>query len=59
MDQFVLVLRNKICHNLQGCGKTTLAKKLAKTWKCELVNGMYGRQSLPSSSQSPDECVDF
>jgi hypothetical protein len=25
---------------IKGCGKTTLAKKLAKAWKCELVNGM-------------------
>ena len=25
----------------QGSGKTTLAKKLARVWKCELINGKY------------------
>ena len=29
-----------LLHN-QGSGKTTLAKKLARAWKCELINGKY------------------
>jgi cytidylate kinase len=35
-----------MCNNcIKGCGKTTLAKKLAKTWKCELVNGTLNRNA--------------
>ena len=27
--------------SLQGSGKTTLARRLASVWKCQLVNGGY------------------
>ena len=30
--------------NKQGSGKTTLAKKLARVWKCEIINGEYHKR---------------
>ena len=46
MEAIVYIFR--IHHNIvffllhnQGSGKTTLAKKLARAWKCELINGKY------------------
>ena len=33
----------------QGSGKTTLAKKLARAWKCELINGKYSVMKVPLS----------
>ena len=41
---FFSVLKLKKCDMIlflhkQGSGKTSLARKLARAWKCELING--------------------
>ena len=45
---FISIMTLFLLYN-QGSGKTTLAKKLARAWKCELINGKYSVMKVPLS----------